>query len=75
MHNYYLQRGFQTVLIKGDGEFKPLEDLMQSELYGDSKMNLASSNEHVPEIERKIRVIKEQTRAVRTVYLAIHFLL
>ena len=29
------------------------------------KMNLASANEHVPEIERKICVIKEWTRAVR----------
>ena len=29
MHNYYLQRGFQIVFIKGDGEFKPLEDLIQ----------------------------------------------
>ena len=65
MHNYYLQRGFQIVFIKGDGEFKPLEDLIQSELYGGPKMNLASANEHVPEIERKIRVIKERTRAVR----------
>jgi hypothetical protein len=53
------------VFIKGDGEFKPLEDLIQLELYGGPKMNLASANEHVPEIERKIRVIKERTRAVR----------
>ncbi len=65
MHNFYLQRGFQVVFIKGDGEFKPLEDLVQLELYGGPKLNLASANEHVPEIERKIRVIKEQTRAVR----------
>jgi len=65
MHNYYLQRGFQIVFIKGDGEFKPLEDLIQSELYGGPKMNLASANEHVPEIERKICVIEERTRAVR----------
>ncbi len=35
MHNYYLHCGFQIVFIKGDGEFnKPLEDLIQSELYG-----------------------------------------
>ena len=53
------------MFIKGDGEFKPLEDLIQLELYGGPKMNLASANEHVPEIERKIRVIKERTRAVR----------
>jgi hypothetical protein len=58
MHNYYLQHGFQIVFIKGDGEFKPLVDMM-SELYGVPKLNLSSANEHVPEIERKIRVIKE----------------
>ena len=65
MHNYYLQRGFQIVFIKGDGEFKPLEDLIRSELYGGPKMNLTSANDHVPEIERKIRVIKERVRAVK----------
>jgi hypothetical protein len=32
MHNFYLQRGFQIVFIKGDGEFKPLEEFMP-ELY------------------------------------------
>ena len=63
MHNYYLQRGFQIVFVKGDGEFKPLEALM-SELYGGPTLNLASANEHVPDIERKIRVIKERVRAV-----------
>ncbi len=51
MHNYYLQRGFQIVFIKGDREFKPLDGMM-SELYGAPKLNLSSANEHVPEIER-----------------------
>jgi hypothetical protein len=46
------------VFIKGDGEFKPMEGMM-SELYGAPKLNLSSANEHVPEIERKIWVIKE----------------
>ena len=63
MHNYYLQRGIQIVFIKGDGEFKPLVDMM-SELYEAPKLNLSSANEHVPEIERKIWVIKERVRAV-----------
>ena len=63
MHNYYLQRGFNSVLIKGDGEFKPLE-IMMPELYGAPKLNLASASKHVPEIERKIHVIKEQVCAV-----------
>jgi hypothetical protein len=33
-------------------------------VYGAPKLNLASANEHVPEIERKIWVIKERVRAV-----------
>ncbi len=63
MHNFYLQRGFQIVFIKGDGEFKPLEEFMP-ELYGALTLNLTSSNKHVPEIECKIRVIKEWVRVV-----------
>jgi hypothetical protein len=58
MHNFYLQRGFQIVFIKEDGEFKPLEEFMP-ELYGAPRLNLISANKHVPEIEHKIRVIKE----------------
>ncbi len=57
MHNFYLQRGFQIVFIKVDGEFKPLEECMP-ELYGALRLNLTSANKHVPEIERKIHVIK-----------------
>ena len=64
MHNYYLQRGFQIVFVKGDGEFKPLEALIESELYGGPKGNWTSANEHDPTIERKIRVIKERVRAI-----------
>ncbi len=63
MYSYYLQQGFQIVFIKGDGEFAPLEVWM-SMVYGAPKLNLASANEHVPEIERKIRVTKERVRAV-----------
>jgi hypothetical protein len=33
-------------------------------VYGVPKLNLASANEHIPEIERKIWVIKERVRAV-----------
>jgi hypothetical protein len=62
MHNFYLQCGFQIVFIKGDGEFKPIG--MMSKLYGAHKINLSSANKHVPEIERKFWVIKEQVRVV-----------
>jgi hypothetical protein len=63
MCSYYLQQGFQIVFIKGDGEFAPLEAWMVT-VYGAPKLNLASANEHLPEIERKIWVIKEQVRAI-----------
>jgi len=63
MHNYYLQQSFQIVFIKGDGKFKPMEETVYK-LYGASKLNLSSASEHVPEIERKIRVIKERVHAV-----------
>ena len=63
MHNYYLQQSFQIVFIKGDGKFKPMEETLYK-LYGAPKLNLSSASEHVPEIERKIRVIKERVCAV-----------
>jgi hypothetical protein len=63
MCGYYLQQGFQIVFINGNGEFAPLDAWMAT-VYGAPKLNLASANKHVPEIERKIRVIKERVRAV-----------
>ena len=63
MHNYYLQQGFSSVFIKADGEFKPLEPMM-SLLYGALRINLSSANEHMPEIEQRIWVIKERVQAV-----------
>ena len=63
MCNYYLQRGFQVVFIKGDGEFKPLQAFMDT-VYGAPQLNVTSANEHVPDVKRKIRVIKERVRAI-----------
>jgi hypothetical protein len=63
MCNYYLQRGFQVVFIKGDGEFKPLQAFMDT-VYGTPQLNVTSANEHVPDVERKIRVVKERVRAI-----------
>ena len=61
---YYLHRGFRIVTVAADGEFAPLKPLIES-LPGGPAVNLASSNEHVPEIERRIRVVKERARATR----------
>jgi hypothetical protein len=54
----YLHRGFRITTVHADGEFSPLKTLTES-LPGGPRLNLASSNEHVPEIERRIRVVKE----------------
>ena len=61
---YYLQKGFQIVTVTADNEFAPLAELMY-DLPGAPTLNLTSANEHEPYIERRIRVIKERTRAVR----------
>ena len=51
------------VFIKGDGEFAPLQTWMDT-VYGAPQLNLVSAYEHIPDIERKIRVIKERVQAV-----------
>jgi hypothetical protein len=64
MYQYYLQRGFHITTVHADGEFAPLKTLIEA-MSGGPMVNLASSNEHVPEIERRIRVVKERCRATR----------
>ena len=48
--------------MHADGEFRPLKSLLEY-LPGGPLVNLDASNEHVPDIERQIRVAKEQCRA------------
>jgi hypothetical protein len=64
IYQYYLQRGFHIKTVHANGEFVPLKPLIES-MPGGPMVNLASANEHVPEIERKIRVVKERCRATR----------
>jgi len=64
IYAYYLQRGFRITVLHADGEFAPLKVLIES-MPGGPLVNLASANEHVPEIERRIRVVKERTRGSR----------
>ncbi len=64
IYKFYLHRGFRIENIHADGKFAPLQALIQA-MPGGPRVNLASSNEHVPEIERRIRVVKERARAVR----------
>jgi hypothetical protein len=62
IYQYYLQRGFCITTVHVDGEFEPLKVLIKS-LPGGPMVNLASPNEHVPEIKQQIQVVKEQSRA------------
>jgi hypothetical protein len=57
MYQYYLQRGFHITMVHADGEIAPLKTLIQA-MPGGPMVNLASAKEHVPEIERRIRVVK-----------------
>jgi hypothetical protein len=51
MYQYYLHRGFHIKTVHADGEFAPLKPLIES-MPGGPMVNLASANEHVPEIKR-----------------------
>jgi hypothetical protein len=64
IYQYYLQRGFHITVVHADGKFAPLKPLIES-IPGGTVVNLASSNEHVPDVERRIRVVKERCRATR----------
>ena len=58
IYQYYLHRGFRIMVVHADREFEPFTTLIES-LPGGPRVNLASSNEHVPEIKCQITVIKE----------------
>jgi hypothetical protein len=58
----YSKGGFQVTHILCDNEFKPLMAYF-AQNNQDIHVNYTSPNEHVPEIERSIRVIKERIRA------------
>jgi hypothetical protein len=56
----YQKQGFRVVTAMMDREFAPLKaDMLKMGV----SLNITSANEHVPEIERYICVIKEQTCA------------
>jgi hypothetical protein len=49
MYQYYLNCGLHINTVHADGEFAPLKPLIES-MPGGPMVNLASANEHVPEI-------------------------
>ena len=63
-YSHYLRRGFKVTQINADPEFEALRSHLATIKQG-PELNVASTDEHVPEIERRIRVIKERFRALR----------
>ena len=53
----YAHRGFNVSTILADGEFEPMRPWFPL-------LNTCAENEHVPEIERFIRTIKNSTRSI-----------
>jgi hypothetical protein len=62
--NAHRRRGFVITTIHGDYEFATLQSCLD-EMPESPKLILAAKGDHVPEIERRIRVIKERCRALR----------
>ena len=59
---FYFQQGFRIQTVHADGEFGALKYLIQNIPAG-PRVNLTRVNKHVPEIERRIRVVKERSCA------------
>ena len=60
---FYLQSGFRITTVHADGEFAAIHQFIQG-IPGGPRLNRTRSNEHVPEIERIIQVVKERSRAM-----------
>ena len=57
VNRLYRQRGFRPLYALMDGQFEPLRgDLADMGI----QLNIISNDEHVPEIERQIRTLKER---------------
>jgi hypothetical protein len=59
--NIYHKRGFKVITTLMDNEFAPLKDDLP-----EINLNSTAADEHVSEIERQTRVIKERSRAIRS---------
>jgi hypothetical protein len=60
IYGIYRKRGFRITNILGDGEFECTRGTIATDLR--SELNICGKDEHVPDIERCIRTIKERTR-------------
>jgi hypothetical protein len=61
--NLYNKRGFKVRTCLGDGEFENLRDSL---LHKGVHLNVCAPGEHIPEVERKIRTVKERIRSILT---------
>ena len=60
----YYHRGLRVNIVRGDLEFKPLEQLLK-QLPLVPELDLAAKEEHVGDIERNTRYLKENFRQLR----------
>ena len=56
--------GFHITTLYADGEFTPLLAMIYDHMPGGPRINIISENEHVPDIELQIRVIKEIIKVI-----------
>jgi hypothetical protein len=61
--NTYQSRGFKLAYCRGDYEFEACRDALNSM---GIQLNTGSRNEHVPEIERYNRTLKDRIRSAYT---------
>jgi hypothetical protein len=71
IHAVYRKRGFRIQNTLGDSEFECTRGVVASDL--NSELNICGEDEHVPNIERCIRTVKERTRCTHAVTPFDHF--
>ena len=57
----YYRRGLRLTLVRGDLEFKPLEELVK-QLPSVPELDIAAKEEHAGDVEHNIRYLKEKFR-------------
>ena len=65
VYKFYLWQGFRIKMVHADNEFEPMKPLIDNLKKGPT-INLSAANKHIPEIEKRIRLLKERTRSVRS---------
>jgi hypothetical protein len=65
IHGIYRKRGFRITNVLGDGEFECTRGFVANDLK--SELNIYGEDEHVPDIERCVRTVKERTRCTYNV--------